>query len=223
MSQKKLPSVDTYTVIYNKIKGLSVILYGEPGIGKSYFCAHLCRKAYELTQRRALYIALDENLKTDYGKQLRRIANAEWKEIEGYSDLWVYIATQLALDATEKSIVIIDSLTAVQEEVISKLTGPEDPRLTMIMSRFATLVSKTVARIAHKLNIPVIIITHPTTLFRQSPIWETNMKPAFMGRAMKNIDLVVEYFITQKGKRVLKVRLFRDVDKKPPFDYIYID
>lgn len=50
MSQKKLPSVDTYTVIYNKIKGLSVILYGEPGIGKSYFCAHLCRKAYELTQ-----------------------------------------------------------------------------------------------------------------------------------------------------------------------------
>lgn len=209
--------------LYFKLKGLSIILFGEPGIGKTYLCAYLCGKAYETTNNKPIYLVLDENLRTSYGRSIKKIANAEWKEFDSINDLWVYIATQLFMDATSASLVVLDSITGVQEEILSILKGPDDPRLTMIMSRYATLITKQFAKIAHKCGIPTIIISHPSALFKDSPIWETKQKPAFLGRAIKNIDLVLEYVITSKGRRYLKPRIFRDIEKKPPFEYIDID
>ncbi|MCD6590283.1 AAA family ATPase [Candidatus Woesearchaeota archaeon] len=208
--------------LYYKLKGLSVVLYGEPGVGKTTLMVNLAKEAKKITGKPALYLALDANLRTKYGEDLKAISGADWREIDDLHIALNWIRGLRISEMEKYSLLVLDSFTAFQEWVILSERDIASPRVNLILSRLATIITMKFADIAHYAAIPAVMIVHPSAVFNPDYTIFRGMKPAFSGRAIKNVDLVLHMYVYKGEKRYLRTQLWRSIDKKPPFEIIDI-
>jgi len=210
----------TLARLYNVLRGKAVVLFGDPFIGKSYLCAKLCSAAKGVSGKPSLYIAIDQNLRTEYGETLKNMAKADWYSPMDPWEAYIYVK-QLTPDKAERySMIVFDSLTALQEYVIVTSRNELDPRVNLRLMRIATVITERLAMAAHTAKIPTILITHPTVIFGDQPSGPFHKRrPAFSMRAIKNVDLVLSLEMGEKAK-LLRCVAYRSSDGRPPFTYI---
>jgi len=222
MSQSKQSQRWDLVKLYNTLRHCCVVLYGEPGVGKTFLVARLCHVAYKLTGKPSLYFALDENLDTQYGLQIKAVANAEWKTYENPWDIYPELMGLTISDAKKYSVIVLDSLTGFQEDVMEIFQSPTDPRINLVLIRTASMITKRFARLSHRSGTPTIIISHSASIYGDQPagVFE-KQRPAFATRALKNVDLVL-HLVKEKRGKVLRCEFYREILGKPPFGFIYV-
>lgn len=205
-----------------KNKGSSVVLYGNPGEGKSTFVANLCRQFIEMTNRKALYIAIDENLNTDFGEKLKVIANAEWIFLDYPHPRTLVNFISRLRNPQQYVIIVVDSITGLFETLAEEFGDPADPRINLYLIRYSSVITKKLAKLSHEHNMVTILIAHLGSIYTDEWLG-LKEKPAFSLRAVKNVDVVLKA-ITKKIKdnkkedvleRHIKVMYYRS---KPEFN-----
>ncbi len=190
------------TELFEALRGNATLMYGNPGVGKSYLCARLGRYAtMKFKDRKPIFIWTDSNLLgTDWGKKLKELSGAQVYEMRRIISKAFYSAFNTVRNTG--SMIVLDSVSGF-EEYFYDPDKIGSPRVTLQMSRTARWISREFAIIAHDLKIPAIIIGHSTVEFSSG-----SEVPAFTRRAMKNLDMVVK--VTREGNVIVaKVEMDR--------------
>ena len=182
------------------------LLYGEPFVGKSFFCAKLSRKYLELTKKPALYIYTDLNLRgTEYGEQLKNISKADWKLAENGNQLFRILHS---VSLNNYSIVIIDSLSGVFDEIKERFFDLLDLRINLLISRFGTVLS----RKFHKAPIPIILVAHTSALIKQKEWHGEQDRPRIPLISLINYLGILKFY-EENGERYIKIVRYRNIDE----------
>lgn len=183
--------------ILSFLSGKAIILYGDPGVGKSTTLCHLASKLHEETKKPALMIWSDENLNTSFGKSLEQKSKAKIFRTKDPQKAIYILRNALSEDL---SMAVIDSITGFEEEVMRR-EGATSPRVSLIMSRYGRLHMHYLAELAHRKNIPCFAVCHAASLF-EGDFRGQKDRPAFARRAVKNADAVIYQFLqTVNGVR----------------------
>jgi len=222
--------------------GKSCVIYGEPGVGKTYVMTELARTLYEATGYRALFYWSDENLiDSEYGEEVRKRSQAKVIVIRSIDSLIMHIRSQLKRwqddvkkqKPVEVSMIVIDSITGFFEEEYGMTTkAVVSPYVTAKLSRATSIITKDLTKIARLLRIPTFVITHDTPEFEGEWFGEKR-RPAYVRKGLKNTDIwilqtkrdtVVEKEIEENGETKIirepvernywKVLMYRSMEKK---------
>lgn len=189
--------------LFDILKGLW-LLYGESFIGKSMFCARLCKKYFEMTEKKGLYLYSDLNLRgTEYGKGLMKISNAEWKLIDDINSFFAIID---GINMDNHSIIVVDSLSGIFDELLERFNDLMDLRINVLRSRVSILLS----RKFKKSKIPIILVAHPTPLIKRSEFFGENDRPRIPLISLINYDGILKFF-ENEGKRYIKIVRYRSM------------
>lgn len=201
--------------IVRALIGEAHVIYGPPMAGKSTLAAYISKMLREALGKPVKYYAIDSNLRgTEWGHKLKSISNAEWVEVKVPRALpWMLDNT----DWSKYSGVVIDSLTGVFEYVVETFGDILDPRINLMLSRFASVLTKKMADIAHEHKILALMISHSAAIFTGDFYGEKD-RPAFAERSLKNVDGVAKLFVrvikekngVEKEIRIIKWLIHRN-------------
>lgn len=204
--QRKSEKKQMLNPIIREIIGEAHVIYGPPMAGKSTFAAYVCKQLYEALGKPGLYYAIDTNLvKTEWGRHLKEVSQAEWVEVRNPRALpWLLSS----VDFSKYSAVVVDSLTGLFEAVVEVIGDPLDPRVNLALVRYASMITRRLAEIAHDYNILAILISHSGAIFG-SDFYGERDKPAFSERALKNVDGVAKLYVkvlkSKQGEQELRL------------------
>ena len=218
VSLVNIPKSRTVHEFVKYMMGKAIVLYGAPFVGKSTFLAYLARNLLDYTGKPARFYWLDRNLiGTDLGKTLKRISDADVVEIK-YPRA-IIRALRSEKSWSKFSLVAVDSLTGIAEELTRYYEYPDSPQVILSTVRYASSILMTLAEIAHEYKIPCILVVH------ESPLWGgdffgEDVAPGYTAKALKNADLVLRLILERESRkdgtieeeRYLKVIL----DRVPP-------
>lgn len=182
------PSIPrAFREVYDLFRGALVALYGDFGHGKTTFCVHLCRAAQLMTGRPPLYLAVDENLK--YERARRQLEALLGEGNVRFLDPGHVLYEVTELDARDRSIVVLDSITTVwlwlaesiarevieqarehgatPEELLAALRNAvlRNPLLRQELITLAEVIAAPLARQARAHGIPVVVVVHSSAVF----------------------------------------------------------
>ena len=205
--------------LIEKLKGKTVLLFGEPASGKSFTIAHLSRKLLEQTGKPGYLIWLDTNLFTDYGNQLEEYSKANIIKVTSADWLLRFKLPEIfKQEKFDYSLIALDSLSGL-EEIVTKDEKVGSPRRNLLLSQTARILTYWLSRIAQKWNIPAFLIAHSSVVFEGSWRYGVKERPAFSRRAIKNVDCIIYHKLkpiesgngTVKNEIVWKVVLYRSL------------
>lgn len=215
---KEIPKRRPVHEFVKYMMGKAIVLYGAPFVGKSTFIANLARILLDYTGKPARFYWLDRNLiGTELGRALKDISGADVVEIR-YPR-----AIVRALRAEKKwskySLVAVDSLTGIAEELTRYYEYPDSPQVLLATTRYASSILMQLAEIAHEHKIPCILIVHESALWTGDFFGEA-VSPGYAGKALKNADLVLRFILereTRKDGTIEEARFIKVVlDRVPP-------
>ncbi len=177
--------------LIEKLKGKTVLLFGEPASGKSYVVAHISRELLKETGKPGYLIWLDTNLFTDYGNQLEEYSKANVVRVTSADWLLRFKLPEIfKQEKFDYSLIALDSLSGL-EEIVTKDEKVGSPRRNLLLSQTARILTYWLSRIAQKWNIPAFLIAHSSVVFEGSWRYGIKERPAFSRRAIKNVDCII--------------------------------
>ena len=176
--------------ILSFLSGKAIILYGDPGVGKSTILCHIASKLHEKTKKPALMIWADGNLDTSFGEELAKISKAKVFRTKDPQKAIYILRNALSEDL---SMAVVDSVTGFEEEIMRR-EGATSPRVSLVMSRYGRLLMYYLAELAHRKNVPCFAVCHAASLF-EGDFRGQKDRPAFARRAVKNADAVIYQYL----------------------------
>ena len=199
--------MNLYKEIYEILKGKSVLLYGNPRVGKSLFISRMAGTVSEvISDKKPILVWVDCNLiNTDWGMKLREIAKkSEIIEMRNVStkrfNSVFYKVRQYG------SMLVLDSVSGFEECFYDpdKITSP---RVILAMSRLSRWLSREFSILAHDLKIPTILIAHKGIDFNTREEY-----PRFTRLALKNIDMIMK--MEREPDNTVKIEIEFDREAK---------
>ncbi len=205
--------------LVEKLRGKTVLLFGEPASGKSFAVAHLSRKLLEQTGKQGYLVWIDTNLFTEYGSQLEEYSRASVVRVTSADWLLRFKLPEIfKQEKFDYSLIALDSLSGL-EELVTKDEKVGSPRRSLLLSQTARMLTYWLSRIAQKWNVPAFLIAHSSVVFEGSWRYGIKERPAFSRRAIKNVDCIIYHRLkcvespegTVQNEIVWKVVLYRSL------------
>lgn len=218
---KDIPKKRTLHEFVKYMLGKAIVLYGQPFVGKSTFVSKLASVLRDYTGKPARFYWLDRNLiNTDLGKALREISKADVVEVKYPRAIIRAIRSERHWD--KYSMIVVDSLTGIAEELARYSDYPDSPQVTLSTVRYASALLSLLSEIAHEHNLVSILVVHESVIWIGDFFGE-NVSPGYTGKALKNADLVLRFILERETKkngelseeRYIKVVLDRTPPNKP--------
>lgn len=187
--------------ILAKLMNLSIVLYGHPGVGKTTLAANICKQLTELTKRKALYFAIDENLNTPFGSRIKNLSNAEWIRLDYPHPRTLMNFLTRMKKKDQYCTIVVDSITGLFETLVEEYGSVTDPRINLALIRYASVITRILANYSHTYKMTTILIAHVGATFTDDWLG-LNEKPAFSLRAVKNVDVVVKMFMENQKRKI---------------------
>ena len=208
------------------LRGETVVLYGQPMVGKTISMAIVAQLLKKETGKPAFFIWSDSNLLGDYGEFIKKVSGAEVKYVS--DDRGLNIVLRALRNKGEEdfpySMIVVDSITGFQEAIMER-EGIDSPRVGLLLGRVSQIVAKRFREMSAQYNIPTVMIAHQTAIFKEDspdlgPFAGKKRKPTIVTKALRNTTLLIyQYKDTQSGKPVWEVEDIRSgkekVDKFP--------
>lgn len=204
------------------LRGETVVLYGQPMVGKTISMAIVAQLLKKETGKPAFFIWSDSNLLGDYGEFIKKLSGAEVKYVS--DDRGLNIVLRALRNKGEDgefpySMIVVDSITGFQEAIMER-EGIDSPRVGLLLGRVSQIVAKRFREISAQYGIPTVMIAHQTAVFNPDspylgPFAGKKHKPTIVTKALRNTTLLIyQYKDPQSGKPVWEVEDIRSGKEK---------
>ena len=176
---------DLVKQLAERIRGKTVVLFGEPLIGKTTL-VHYLSKYYE----KPLLLKVDNN----YGDEYKSInPNLKYLDTPSFEKLMYYLDKASSFD---NDLIIIDSLTSLASEILSK--GNLSPKDYNRLASMYDIVTFKASRLKPK---TIVIVAHERIVdFKTGEVG-----PRMNKVALRNVDMLVRLYKDEEGKRHVKI------------------
>lgn len=190
MSEKAKGGFD-FEKLKKALKGKTVVLYGNYGVGKTIFSL-LFSKQF----KNSVFLVIDKNYYSEYYK-----INPKAKFIDIHN-VWQLRQSIKSLQKSSDTLVVVDSITTIQSEIVGEKGF--SPRAYNEYNNTCDWITNQLSKL--KPEVTSIIIAH-----ERIKDWESQEAiPRFNPIALRNVDVQLR-MVMERGKRKLNFTFARTV------------
>jgi len=203
VSRRKVNRVPL-TEYVESLLGKVVVIYGNPGTGKSTFIARLAKILKQHYGKPAKLFWADLMLAKDngIGPWLRRISQADTEVIRWPWELEYKLRH---LNARDYSLVAIDSVSGLYEAIEGSVTGP---RIALEMKRWASKYARMLLEKIVYGDLKLAILVHHESALFGGDFYGEPVKPNISLQILKNVDVVLRTYVETKETKEGTLRYY---------------